>query len=243
MINLHIQPQNSINSLPFKKMANLTYHGHSVFEIKSGNHNIIIDPFISGNKHSKIKPADIKADYIILTHAHGDHFGDTLEIAKNNNATVIAIHELAEYISSKGCKAHGMGIGGCYEFPFGTVKYTIAHHSSSYDGQYMGNPAGVIINTDGKNIYHAGDTSLFLDMKLIGEMHSIDTAMLPIGDNFTMGIDDAVKAAEFLNAKMVIPIHYNTFDVIKADPDEFRRKIESIGKKCFVMQSNESIEI
>src|SRR5438552_2319711 len=136
-----------------------------------------------------------------------------------------------------------MGIGGCFDFPFGTVKYTIAHHSSSYDGQYMGEPAGVIINAGGKNIYHAGDTSLFLDMKLIGEMHSIDAALLPIGDNFTMGIDDAVKAAEFLNPRLVIPIHYNTFDVIKADPEEFRRKIESIGKKCKVMQSSESLEL
>src|SRR5438105_977328 len=191
-------------------MAKLTYHGHSVFEIQTKKLNIIIDPFISGNKHTKIKPGDIKADYIILTHAHGDHFGDTLEIAKNNDAPVIAINELANYAASKGCKAHNMGIGGCYTFPFGTVKYTIAHHSSSYDGQYMGEPAGVIINTDGKNIYHAGDTSLFLDMKLIGEMQSIDAAILPIGDNFTMGIDDAVKAAEFLNPRLVIPMHYNT---------------------------------
>ena len=224
-------------------MAKLTYHGHSVFEIKTEKHNIIIDPFINGNKHTKIKPGNIKADYIILTHAHGDHFGDTLEIAKNNDALVLAINELADYISSKGCKAHNMGIGGCFDFPFGTVKYTIAHHSSSYDGQYMGEPAGVIINAGGKNIYHAGDTSLFLDMKLIGEMHSIDAALLPIGDNFTMGIDDAVKAAEFLNPRLVIPIHYNTFDVIKADPEEFRRKIESIGKKCKVMQSSESLEL
>jgi len=224
-------------------MAKLTYHGHSVFEIKTSNYNLIIDPFINGNKHTQIKPADIKADYIILSHAHEDHFGDTLEIAKNNDATVIAIHELAEYIASKECKAHGMGIGGCHEFPFGTVKYTIAHHSSSYDGQYMGEPAGVIVNIEGKNIYHAGDTSLFLDMKLIGEMQSVDFALLPIGDNFTMGIDDAVKAAEFLNAGKVIPMHYNTFDIINADPEEFKRKIESIGRKCTVMQSNESIEL
>lgn len=224
-------------------MVKLTYHGHSVFEIKTGTYNIIIDPFINGNMHSKIKPADIKADYIILTHAHEDHFGDTIEIAKNNNAEVIAIHELAEYIASEGCKAHNMGIGGSFHFPFGTVKYTIAHHSSSYDGKYMGDPAGVIINVDGRNIYHAGDTSLFLDMKLIGEMQPIDVALLPIGDNFTMGIDDAVKAAEFLNAAMIIPMHYNTFDIIKADPEEFRRKIESIGRKCTVMRSNESLEL
>jgi L-ascorbate metabolism protein UlaG (beta-lactamase superfamily) len=224
-------------------MVKLTYHGHSVFEIKTAQHNIIIDPFINGNKHTKIKPADIKADYIILTHGHGDHFGDTLEIAKKKDSTVIAINELADYVASKQFKAHGIGIGGKFNFPFGTVKLTIAHHSSSYDGMYMGEPAGVIVNLEGKNIYHAGDTSLFLDMKLIGEMHPIDVAILPIGDNFTMGIDDAVKAAEFLNPKMVIPMHYNTFDVIKADPEEFKRKIESIGKKCTVMQSGETIEV
>ncbi len=224
-------------------MIKLTYHGHSVFEIKTDNHNIIIDPFINGNKHTKIKPADIKADYIILTHAHGDHFGDTLEIAEKNNATVIAMNELADFISSKGLKSHNLDIGGGFQFPFGRVKLTIAHHSSSYQGVYMGDPAGVIVTIEGKNIYHAGDTSVFLDMKLIGEMHPIDIAILPIGDNFTMGIDDAVKAAEFLNPKLVIPMHYNTFDVIKADPEEFKRKIESIGKKCTVMQSNETIEV
>jgi L-ascorbate metabolism protein UlaG (beta-lactamase superfamily) len=224
-------------------MAKLTYHGHSVFEIKTDKHNIIIDPFITGNPNAKIKPDDVKADYIILSHAHGDHFGDTLEIAKKNNATVIAVFELSEYIASKGCKAHGMGIGGCHNFPFGQVKYTIAHHSSSYDGQYMGEPGGVIINVEDKCIYHAGDTALFLDMKLIGEMNSIDTAILPIGDNFTMGIDDAVKAAEFLNPKMVVPMHYNTWDIIKADSGEFKRKIESVGRKCTVMKSKESIEI
>ena len=224
-------------------MVRLTYHGHSVFEIKTDEHSIIIDPYINGNKHAKIKPADIKADYIILTHAHGDHFGDTLEIAQKNNAAVIAINELANFVASKGCKAHNMGTGGKYDFPFGAVKYTIAHHSSSYDGTYMGDAAGVVLTINGKNIYHAGDTSLFLDMKLIGELQALDTAILPIGGNFTMGIDDAVKAVEFLNPRMAIPMHYNTFDVIKADPEEFKRKVESIGKKCTVMQYGETIEL
>lgn len=224
-------------------MVKLTYHGRSVFEIKTGKHNIVVDPFINYNPKAKIKPEDIKADYIILSHAHDDHFGDTVEIAKKNDATVIAVFELAEYIASKGCKTHGMGIGGAHTFPFGTVKFTIAHHSSSYDNKYMGEPAGIVINLDGKNIYHAGDTGLFLDMKLIGEMNPIDTAILPIGDNFTMGIDDAVKAAEFLNPRMVIPMHYNTWDLINADTEEFRRKIESIGKKCTIMHSTESVEI
>ena len=137
-----------------------------------------------------------------------------------------------------------MNLGGSHGFPFGKVKLTLAHHSSSLpDGTYAGEPAGVLIDSDGKIIYHAGDTALFYDMKLIGEMHRIDYALLPIGDNYTMGIDDAVKAAEFLNAETIIPIHYNTFEVIRAAVDEFRKKIESIGKKCIAFLPGNSIEI
>lgn len=225
-------------------MVKITYHGHSAFEIRSGDYNIVIDPFITGNKHAKVKPADIKADYIILTHAHGDHFGDTFEIAKNNSATVIVVNELADHLYEKGYKTHGMHIGGAYNFPFGRVKFTIAHHgSSTNEGLYMGEPAGVVLTIEGKNIYHAGDTGLFLDMKLIGEMNPLDVAIVPIGDNFTMGIDDAVKAIEFLNPKLAIPMHYGTFGVIEADPNEFKRKVESIGKKCTVIPFGESIEI
>src|SRR5437867_1854693 len=225
-------------------MVKLIYHGHAAFEIKNDKHSIIIDPFLNGNKHAKIKPSEIKTDYIVLTHAHGDHLGDAFEIAKKNNAMIIAVNELANYASENKCKAHNMHIGGGYNFPFGTVKFTIAHHgSSSPDGRYMGEPAGVVVNIDGKNIYHAGDTGLFLDMKLIGEMNKLDAALVPIGDNFTMGVDDAVKAVEFLNPKMAIPMHYNTFDVIQADPQEFKRKVESIGKKCKVVEFGETIEI
>jgi L-ascorbate metabolism protein UlaG (beta-lactamase superfamily) len=225
-------------------MIKLIYHGHSVFEIKTEEHSLIIDPFFNGNSHAKIKPSDVKADYIFLTHAHGDHLGDTFEIAKNNDATVIAVNELANYVSENGCKAHNMHIGGGHNFPFGRVKFTIAHHGSSLpDGRYMGEPAGVVISINGKNIYHAGDTGLFLDMKLIGEINPLDAALLPIGDNFTMGIDDAVKAVEFLNPKLAVPMHYNTFGVIEADPQEFKRKVESIGKKCTIIPFGESIEI
>jgi L-ascorbate metabolism protein UlaG (beta-lactamase superfamily) len=225
-------------------MVKLTYHGHSAFEIKTGKHNIIIDPFINGNKHAKVKPSQIKADYIVLTHAHGDHLGDAFEIAKNNDATIIAVNELANYAADKGCKAHNMHIGGGFNFPFGRLKFTIAHHgSSSPEGTYMGEPAGVVLSVEGKNIYHSGDTGLFLDMKLIGEMNSLDAAMVPIGDNFTMGIDDAVKAIEFLNPGLAIPMHYGTFGIIEADPNEFKRKVESIGKKCTVIPFGDSIEI
>lgn len=226
-------------------MLKLIYHGHSAFEIKTGKYNILIDPFITGNPNAKVKAAELKPDFIILTHAHGDHFGDTIELAKNNNAVVIAVHELADYIASKGCSVHNMGIGGQREFPFGRVKFTIAHHSSSMENErlYMGEPAGIILKIEDKTIYHAGDTGLFLDMKLIGEMNSIDYALLPIGDNFTMGIDDAVKAVEFLNCKTVSPIHYGTFGVIDTDPNEFKRKIESIGKKCVILPYGEETEI
>lgn len=225
-------------------MLKLTYHGHSVFEVHSGSHNLIIDPFINGNKHAKVKAKDINADFVVLTHAHGDHMGDAFDIAKRNDATVIAVNELANYASENGCKAHNMHIGGSFTFPFGKLKFTIAHHGSSTpDGKYMGEPAGVVLTIDGKNIYHAGDTGLFLDMKLIGEINPIDAALVPIGDNFTMGIDDAVKAIEFLNPKLAIPMHYSTFGVIEADPQEFKRKVESIGKKCSIIPFGESIEI
>ncbi len=224
-------------------MVKITYHGHSAFELKYEGHSILIDPFFTYNTHAKVKASDIKADFIILTHAHDDHIGDTFDIAKRCDALVIAAHELSEYLITKGLRSHGMGIGGAWSFPFGKVKLTIAHHSSSYDGKYMGEPAGVILTLGDKCIYHAGDTGLFLDMKLIGEMHSIDAAMLPIGDNYTMGVDDAVKAAEFLNCGTAIPIHFGTFPVINTDPNEFKRKVESIGKKCTVIPFGESIEI
>jgi L-ascorbate metabolism protein UlaG (beta-lactamase superfamily) len=225
-------------------MIKITYHGHSAFEIRSGSNNILIDPFFNGNKHAKVKPEDIKANHIILTHAHGDHLGDAIEIAKNNDATIIAVFELANYVSAKGCKAHDMHIGGGHNFPFGRVKFTIAHHgSSTEDGVYMGNPAGIVLTLDGKNIYHSGDTGLFMDMRLIGEINSLDAAIVPIGDNYTMGIDDAVKAIEFLNPRLAIPMHYGTFGIIEADPNEFKRKVESIGKKCTVIPFGESIEI
>ncbi len=224
-------------------MNKLTYHGHSFVEINLKGKNILIDPFISGNPVCDITPDDVKSDYIILTHGHGDHYGDTVDLAKRDGSTVIATFELAEILKEKGANAHDMNLGGSHNFPFGKVKLTIAHHSSSTpDGRYAGDPAGVVLDSEGAVIYHSGDTSLFYDMKLIGEMHRINFALLPIGDNYTMGIDDAVKAAEFLNAETVIPIHYNTFDAIKADAEEFKRKIESIGKKCVVLRPGESVD-
>ncbi len=157
-----------------------------------------------------------------------------MEIAKRCGAQVIAVFELAEWLTAQGCDAWGMSIGGGRTFDFGRVKFTLAHHGSSLpDGGYAGSPAGILLMIDGRTIYHAGDTALFLDMKLIGELNAIDVAILPIGDNFTMGIDDAVRAAQMLSPQLVIPMHYNTFDAIKVDPEEFRTKLgqkEIIGK-------------
>jgi len=222
----------------------IIFHGHSFLQVTNNKYSILIDPFISGNPLATTKAGDLKVDYIILTHGHGDHVGDAIEIAKKNSSTVIATFEIVQYAGKRGVTGHPMNIGGAKDFPFGKVKLTIAHHSSSFpDGSYAGDPTGVLLTIDGITIYHAGDTGLFYDMKLIGEMNKIDYAFLPIGDDFTMGIDDAVKAAEFLNAKVTVPMHYNTFDLIKADPEEFKRKVESLGKQCTVIPPGSFIEI
>lgn len=221
----------------------ITYYGHSFIELKNEKYSVLIDPFITGNPSCNCTLKDIKSDYIILTHGHGDHFGDTLELARRDGSVVIATFELAEYVAKHNVKVHQMNIGGSFNFPFGKVKLTIAHHSSSTpDGTFAGDPAGVIVTMDGKTVYHSGDTGLFYDMKLIGEMQKIDYAFLCIGDNFTMGIDDAVKATEFINPKTVIPFHYDTFDIIKSDINDFKRKVESIGKKCLIMKPCDTIE-
>ncbi len=209
-------------------MITITYLSHSCFTISDGTNNLIIDPFLSGNPKAKTAPEDVEVNYVLVTHGHGDHWGDTEKIAKNNDALVIGPNEVAAYAARKGLKAHNMHIGGGYDFPFGRVKLTIAHHGFS-DGEsdfdIGGSPCGFIISMDGKKIYHAGDTGLFMDMQLIGE-EGIDLAMLPIGDNFTMGIDDAARAVEFVKPKKVIPMHYNTFDLIAADPEEFKNKVK-----------------
>lgn len=231
-------------------MNKIIYHGHSFVEIKHDEYIIYIDPFIEGNPLCDIKIDDAVCNYIILTHGHNDHVGNTIELARAKDVKVIGMVELCDYLESKGVKTHGMNLGGAYNFPFGRVKLTLAHHSSSityenqlgeYEYHYTGNPAGVILNIGEKTIYHAGDTALFYDMKLIGEMNKIDYAFLPIGDNFTMGIDDAVKAAEFLNAGTILPVHYNTFEVIEVDVNDFKRKIESIGKKCVIMKPGDEL--
>jgi L-ascorbate metabolism protein UlaG (beta-lactamase superfamily) len=222
----------------------LKYFSHSAFQITTNDGiKILIDPFLDNNPTSPVKSKDVKADYIILSHAHGDHLGDTFKIA-TEDTLIICVNELANYCIGKGFKAHNMHIGGSFIFPFGKVKFTIAHHGSKTpEGDYAGEPAGIILSINNKTIYHTGDTGLFSDMKLIGEMNKIDFMLLPIGDNFTMGITDAVKAVELVNPKIAIPMHYNTFPVIVADPYEFKMKIENKGLKCRVLNYGEEIDL
>lgn len=216
-------------------MIQFTYHGHSTVEIAYEDHRLIIDPFLTGNPVAKAKAKDIKVDYVLLTHGHNDHIKDAVEIAKANDATIIATYELAMYMESQGCKVHPMGIGGSFRFPFGKVKFTIAFHSAGelLPGeaklQFLGFPAGILLTLGDKTIFHAGDTALFSDMKLIGELNKIDLAFLPIGDNFTMGPEDALLAAQFLQARKVVPIHYNTIPLMAQDGDAYIRQLQEKG--------------
>lgn len=226
-------------------MLTLTYYGHSAFKIENNKHTILIDPFISGNPNATVEPVDLNPDFILVTHGHGDHLGDTINIAKRTRATVIAPFELIGYCSQKGVEnTHPMHIGGDAKFPFGELKLTQAlHGSASPDGIYTGNPCGFLVTIDNKTIYHAGDTGIFGDMKLIGELNDIDVALLPIGGNFTMNISDAVVALSMLKAKLGIPMHYNTFEVIKADPNEFVNQAANKGLNAQVMEFGETLEV
>lgn len=227
-------------------MPTLIYHGHSCWEVQTSKARILIDPYLTGNNLADVKPDDFKKlDAILITHGHGDHIGDTQAIAQRTGALVVGIYEIANYFANLGCKTHGMSIGGAHEFPFGRVKLVIAHHGSTGPGgEALGSPAGIVLSVDGKKIYDAGDTGVFLDMQLISELNGpFDVCMLPIGDNFTMGVDDAVRACEMIRARVHVPMHYDTFPVIKADAEAFVRRVREKGLTAQIVKPGGTLEV
>lgn len=227
----------------------LSFHGQSTVYLESKGKRILIDPFITGNELSDLDVNNVEVDYIILTHGHADHFGDTVKIAKRTGATVIGSAELADYLSTaKGIQnVHPMNIGGKWEFDFGTVKFVQAFHSSSLTDDngipvYLGMPMGVILDVEGTSVYHTGDTGLFSDMALIAKRHPVDVCLIPIGDNFTMGIDDASFAInELIKPKITVPIHYDTFPLIEQDPQQFKEKVQ-VGK-VEILKPGETLKV
>ena len=226
-------------------MATLIFHGHACWEVQ-GEHRLLIDPFLSGSPVADMGPEHFDTlDAILLSHGHGDHIGDAEQIARATGALIVANYEIASHFGAMGLETHAMHIGGGWQFPFGFVKLTIAHHGSTGpNGEALGCPTGIILHADGKRVYHAGDTGVFLDMKLISELNGpFDAALLPIGDNFTMGIDDAVKATEFIGARMNLPMHYGTFEQIDVDPQEFRSKAAEAGQAVTILEPGGSYAI
>lgn len=223
----------------------ITYYGHASLGMEVNGKHLVVDPFISGNElASQININDLKADYILITHAHGDHILDVEAIAQNTGAVIVSNAEIAGYYEAKGFKTHPMNHGGCWEFDFGKVKYVNAIHSSSFpDGTYGGQPGGFVIEAENKNVYIAGDTALTYDMKLIPVRNPLDLAILPIGSNFTMDVDDATIAAEFLSVNRVLGYHYDTFGYIKIDHETAKQKFEGKNKELILLEIGSSIEI
>ena len=223
----------------------LTWYGHATLGLETGGYKIIVDPFFSGNPAASISADAVEADFILVSHGHGDHVGDGVAIAKRTGATVISVNEIAVWFGNQDVKSHGQHLGGGYKHPFGYLKLTLALHGSALpDGSNGGNPCGFLLTTnDRQKIYLAQDTGLFGDMKLIGE-EGLDLAVLPIGDNFTMGPDDALRAVKFLQPKVVIPIHYNTWGLIAQDENAWAERVgKETGTKVVLLKPGESYSL
>src|SRR3954467_179853 len=224
----------------------LTYLGHSCFLIETAKARLLVDPYLNENAPAPRNAGDVSCDYVLLSHGHEDHTADALEIARRCDAPIVANYEIAEYFAAKGAKVHGMNPGGGFNFPFGRVKLTLAHHTSSVEAGlhpiYLGTACGLLFHVDDKVLYHAGDTALFLDMQLIGRA-GIDVAMLPIGDNFTMGPDDAITALDFLRPKVAVPMHYNTWPVIAQDAAAFATRAAQSGHAVRVLAPGATMEV
>lgn len=223
----------------------ITFYGHASLGIEIGGKHIIVDPFITGNPQaSAIDITTLKADYILLTHAHGDHVLDVEAIAKNTDAVIVSNAEITSYYATLGFKAHPMNHGGSWNFDFGKVKYVNAIHSSSFpNGSYGGNPGGFVIEGEHKNIYIAGDTALSMDMKLIPMRTKLDLAILPIGNNFTMDVEDAIIASDFVECDKILGYHFDTFGYIEINKEEAIRKFFDKGKDLMLLKIGESIEL
>ena len=225
---------------------NITYYGHSCFGVEVKGKHLLFDPFISPNElAATIDISKIKADYILISHGHEDHIADVFNISERTGATVVCNYEIHSWLNKQGVnKTHPMNTGGKWKFDFGNIKCVSAEHSSSLpDGTYGGNPMGFIVESDEANFYYAGDTALTYDMKLIGNYRSINFAFLPIGDNFTMGIDNAIIAAEFVNCQKIIGMHYDTFPYIKIDKEQAVRKFANAGNELILFNIGETKSI
>lgn len=224
----------------------LTWYGHAAMRLDTGGYKLLVDPFFTGNPAATISPEKAEADYILITHGHGDHVGDTVSIAKRTGAGLISNFEIATWLENQGLpKCHGQHIGGGFHHPFGYLKFTQAVHGSALpDGSDGGNPAGFLLSTqEGEKVYLAGDTGLFGDMSLIGD-EGVDLAVLPIGDNYTMGPEDALRAVKMIRPKHVIPIHFNTWELIEQDPNDWASRVKAeTGAEVHVLKPGESFTL